>query len=117
MKQDIGLKVKYAIVGLVLGVILTSVYGFSMAGWVTEGTASDMSDTAVLAQQASICVAQFMMDPNREERMATFKELPSWNRREFITEGGWDKMPGQDVASSTVASACRDSLEDSVAMN
>ena len=43
MGKDIGLKIKFAIIGLVLGVIVTAVFGFSMAGWVTASTADTMT--------------------------------------------------------------------------
>jgi hypothetical protein len=37
--------------------------------------------------------------------------LSTWSRAGFIEKGGWDKMPGQEVAGSTVARACVDGLE------
>ena len=32
-------------------------------------------------------------------------------RAAFIEKGGWDKMPGEDTGSSTVARACASGLE------
>jgi hypothetical protein len=59
-----------------------------------------MTEEAVLASQAAICVAQFMKDPNHEEKLKELGELDSWKRAEFIEKGGWDKMPGQANAKN-----------------
>jgi hypothetical protein len=70
-----------------------------------------MTDEAVLASQAAICVAQFMKQPNPQEKLKEFEGLDSWKRAEFIEKGGWDKMPGQKEAGSSVARACAEGLE------
>jgi len=65
-----------------------------------------------LASQAAICVAQFMKQPNHEEKLKELKELDSWKRAEVIEKGGWDVMPGQEKAEDyAVARACADGLE------
>jgi hypothetical protein len=70
-----------------------------------------MTEEAVLASQAAICVAQFMKDPNYEEKFKEFRELSTYQRFEFIQKGGWDKMPGQEKAGYSVARPCADGLE------
>jgi hypothetical protein len=70
-----------------------------------------MTEEAVLASQAAICVAQFMKQPNHEETLKELGKLDSWKRAEFIEKGGWDKMPGQEKADYAVARACTDGLE------
>ncbi len=70
-----------------------------------------MTEEAVLASQAAVCVAQFMKDPNHEEKLKELGELDSWYRAEFIEKGGWDKMPGQEKADHYVARACAAGLE------
>jgi hypothetical protein len=70
-----------------------------------------MSEEAVLASQAAICVAQFMKEPNHEEKLKELGELDSWKRAEYIEKGGWDKMPGQKEADYAVSRACADGLE------
>ena len=82
-----------------------------MGGWTTAGTTKTMTEEAVLASQAAICVAQFIKDPNHEEKLKEFEELDSWKRAGFIEEGGWDRMPGQEKAADGVARACADGLE------
>jgi hypothetical protein len=87
------------------------IIGFAWGGWTTSGTTKKMSAEAVLASQAAICVAQFMKEPNYEEKLEEFEKLNRWTRTEFIEKGGWDKMPGQEKADNGVARACVDGLE------
>jgi hypothetical protein len=87
------------------------IIGFWWGGWLTGGTAQKMTDEAVLAGQAAICVAQFMKQPSHEEKLKEFEKVESWKRSEFIEKGGWDKMPGQEKAGSSVAQACVKGLE------
>ena len=70
-----------------------------------------MSEEAVLASQAAICVAQFMKESNHQEKLKELGELDRWKRAEFIEKGGWDKMPGQEKAGYLVSRACSDGLE------
>ena len=104
-------KVKYGIWGLIVGAIIAMIVGFVWGGWTTMGTAKTMSKEAVLASRAAICVAQFMKQPNHEEKLKEFMEISSWRRAEFIEKGGWDKMPGEEQAGPLVARACADGLE------
>jgi hypothetical protein len=62
-------KVKYGVWGLIAGAIIAMIIGFTWAGWATERTAVRMGEEAVLAARAAICVAQFMKDPNHEEKL------------------------------------------------
>ncbi|MBN2060538.1 MAG: hypothetical protein JW882_08995 [Deltaproteobacteria bacterium] len=87
------------------------IIGFAWGGWSTSGTTKKMTREAVLASQAAICVAQFMKQPNHEEKLKELGELDSWKRSEFIEKGGWDKMPGQNESDYGVARACADGLE------
>jgi hypothetical protein len=70
-----------------------------------------MTEEAVLASEAAICVAQFMKQPNHEEKLKELAALDSWKRPEFIEKGGWAIMPGQKKADYAVARACADGLE------
>ncbi len=102
-------KMKYGIWGFIIGAIIAMIVGFGWGGWMRTDTAQTMSDEAVLASQAAICVAQFMKQPNHEEKLKAF--MDSWEKSEFIEKGGWDKMPGQADAGSTVTRACVNGLE------
>src|SRR4030066_1337489 len=111
MKPETTKKIKFGVWGFICGAIVTMIIGFGWGGWTTKGTTQKMSDEAVLASQAAICVAQFMKQPNHEEKLKEFEAIDSWKRAEFIEKGGWDKMPGQQQADSSVAQACAKGLE------
>ena len=111
MKPETEGKFKYGGWGLVFGAVFAIIIGFAWGGWTTAGTTQTMTEEAVLASQAAICVAQFMKEPNHEEKLKDLAELDSWKRAEFIEKGGWDKMPGQEKADSGVARACSNGLE------
>ena len=111
MKPDKAAKVKYGVWGLICGAVIAMIIGFVWGGWTTAGTTKTMSGEAVLASQAAICVAQFMKQPNPEEKLKALGEVSSYQRAEIIEKGGWDKMPGQEKAGWAVARACADGLE------
>ena len=111
MKPETKGKVTFGVWGLIIGAVIAMIIGFAWGGWLTGGTAQQMSDEAVLASQAAICVAQFMKQPNHEEKLKELEKVESWKRSEFIEKGGWDKMPGQEKAGSYVAQACVKGLE------
>jgi predicted dienelactone hydrolase len=87
------------------------ILGFGWGGWTTASTAQAMTEKAVVASQAAICVAQFVKQPNHEKKLKELEEVSSWTRGDFIEKGGWDKMPGQEKADPEVARACADGLE------
>jgi hypothetical protein len=111
MKPETAGKVKYGVWGLICGAIIAMIIGFAWGGWSTKGTTQKTSDEAVLVSQAAICVAQFVKQPNHEEKLKELEKLDSYTRAEFIEKGGWDKMPGQEKANSSVAQACVKGLE------
>jgi predicted negative regulator of RcsB-dependent stress response len=111
MKTENASKIKYGVWGLICGAVIAMIIGFGWGGWTTAGTTQRMSDEAVLASQAAICVAQFMKEPNLEEKLKELEELNSWKRTEYIENGGWDKMPGQEKSGYGVARACSDGIE------
>jgi hypothetical protein len=111
MKPEAAAKIKYGVWGLICGAVIAMIIGFAWGGWTTAGTTQTMTKEAVLASQAAICVAQFVKQPNHEEKLKALEEVNSWQRAEAIEKGGWDKMPGQAKADSAVARACADGLE------
>ena len=110
MKPENSGKIKYGVWGLIVGGIVSMIIGFGWGGWTTAATTKTMTDDAVLASQAAICVAQFMKDTGYQEKLNELKEINSWSRDEFIEKGGWDKMPGQEKADYAVSRACADGL-------
>jgi hypothetical protein len=111
MKRETSGKIKFGVWGLVFGVAIAIIVGFGWGGWTTAGTTEKRSEAAVLASQTSICVAQFMNDPNHQEKLKEFGKLDTWRRSDFVEEGGWDKMPGQKEAGYAVAQACAAGLQ------
>ena len=111
MKLETEGKIKYGVWGLVVGAVIAMIIGFAWGGWTTSSTTKTMTEEAVLASQAAICVAQFMKEPNHEENLKELGKIDTWKRAEFIEKGGWDKMPGQEKADYAVSRACADGLE------
>ena len=106
MKPENAGKIKYGVWGLICGGIISIIVGFGWGGWTTAATTENMSAEAVLASQAAICVAQFVKQPNYEEKLKEIEKVSSWERDKFIEKGGWDKMPGQEKADYGVSRAC-----------
>jgi hypothetical protein len=90
------------------------IIGFGWGGWTTAGTTKTMTEEAILASKASICVAQFIKDPNYKEKFKEFEKLDSYgmnNRSDYVRKFGWDKMPGEEKADPDVATICAKGLE------
>ena len=111
MRAETACKIKYGIWSLILGAIVSMIIGFGWGGWTTAATTQKISEEAVLASQAAICVAQFVKEPEHEEKLKELDKVSSWDRDKFIEKGGWDKMPGQEKADYGVSRACVDGLE------
>ena len=110
MKPELQGRIKFGVWGLVCGAIVAIIIGFSWGGWSTASATKAVADEAVLASQAAICVAQFVADPNYQEKLKEIEALDSWKRAEFIKKGGWDKMPGQEKAGYDVSGSCADGI-------
>jgi hypothetical protein len=111
MKPESAAKIKYGVWGLICGAVIAMIIGFTWGGWTTIGTSRTQTKEAVLASQAAICVAQFMKQPNHDEKLKALEAVNSWERADAIEKGGWDRMPGQAKADYAVARACADGLE------
>ena len=111
MKPEIKSAVKPAIWGAVGGAVAAIIIGFAWGGWTTAGTTKRMTDEALLASRAAICVAQFMKQPNYQEKLKELEKVNFWDRYKAIEKGGWDKMPGQQEAIFNVSRACADGLD------
>lgn len=87
--------------------------GFTWGGWTTE-RATVMTDLAVRNAKAdlvaSICVHNFVNASNAHENLKALQEKSSWQRDDFITEGGWAKIAGIDGIITNAADACADQL-------
>ena len=105
-----GKEIRTFACGMAVGAILLLIVVFS-AGWVVTSSsalikAKAMAATAVMDRLAPISVAQFMLDPDKEERLDELKELDSWKRGEYVEKQGWATMPGEKTPDSIVAAEC-----------
>lgn len=110
MKEETLGKIKFGGWGIVGGAIVAMVIGFGWGGWSTAGTTDKISAEAVVASQAAICVAQFMSQPDHAEKLSELEEAGTWNKAQFIEKGGWNKMPGQESGTYSVARSCAENL-------
>jgi cytosine/uracil/thiamine/allantoin permease len=74
MKLETTAKIKYGIWGLIGGAVIAMILGFVWGGWTTAGTAHGMTQKAVVASQAAICVAQFVKQPNHAKKLKEFED-------------------------------------------
>ena len=105
--------IKPFVLGMGVGAVVLLIVIFA-TGWVVTSSsarakAEEMAKDAVLDRLAPICVAQFMQDPNREERLKELKKLDSYgkdNRSDYVKKQGWATMPGEKEPDSKVADEC-----------
>ena len=105
-KEDI----KTAALGGVAGAIALLIVIFA-TGWVVTSSsaremAEEMTEQAVVANLAPICVAQFSKSADGKTRLAELKALDSWKRSEFVETRGWATMPGSEKPATDVAGEC-----------
>ena len=96
---------------------MLAIVGFSSyGGWVTGSTAQDMADKAGTDASAmivaSLCVKKFAAAPDAVAQLAKLKEAKSWERDNFIEDGGWSSIDGIDGDVSGAADACAEQLAD-----
>ncbi len=78
MKPETAGKIKYGVWSLIFGAVIAMIIGFAWGGWSTAATTQKISEEAVLASHAAICVAQFMKEPNHEEKIKELEEVSSY---------------------------------------
>ena len=82
-------------------VVATMIVGFAWGGWVTGGTAEEMAEDAATQGRAEVaaalCVENFMQGADAGTQLASLKDTrSSWQRENFIEEGGWAVIAGQE---------------------
>ena len=98
-------------------VAATMVVGFTVGGWVTGGTAQEMTTNAAdRARQelaATVCVDRFSTASDARAQLISLKEITSsYRQRQFVEEGGWATMPGATSAERKAAALCAEQLAD-----
>jgi hypothetical protein len=111
MSPELYAKFTTGLLWFVSGACFAMFIGFMWGGWTTATTNQKMNDEAVLANQATICVAQFRTAADYKVKIKEFQAAEGYKRNEFVEKGGYDKMPGQETASWGVAGACVAGLE------
>lgn len=100
----------------VASVILTMIVGFSWGGWVTGGTATEVAEEA--AEQgraklaATVCVERFLAAPDAGAQLASLKDTSTWQRDDFVEEGGWVTLAGFEDPVAEAAELCAERLAD-----
>ena len=111
-----GDSLKRLLQGAALGAIATLIIGFYWGGWVTGGTANDMTarstKAALVAALSPICVDRFQHSAEATVNMAELKKVSSYQQGTFIEKGGWATMPGSSTVNSAVAEACANLLSN-----
>jgi hypothetical protein len=111
-----GDSVKRLLQGAAVGAVATMIIGFYWGGWVTGGTANDMTQrstkAAVVAALSPICVDRFQRSAEAAVNLVELKKVASYQQGSFIEKGGWATMPGSDASNSAVAGACANMLSN-----
>ncbi len=105
---------KPALGGALVGAIAAIAIGFSLGGWVTQGTserliASNMTDGVALAL-TPYCLEKSKNDPAVVNILADFKAAPAYSRRTFIEKTGWATPLGAQQPNTALATACGNEL-------
>ena len=107
-------KITLGLWGAVGGAIVLAIIGFVWGGWVTGGTAQEMAEemaeNAVVARLAPICVEQFKIDSEKDQKLIGLKKEDSWKRNDYVVKQGWATMPGEKKPDSTVAGKCAEMI-------
>ena len=96
--------------GAVAGAIAISIIGFNWAGWVTGGSARDMSEEVSVAAVAlaltPYCIQNSKDDPKSVAVMAELEEASSYQRRGVIEDAGWATPLGAENPDRDLAESC-----------
>lgn len=96
--------------------VLTMVVGFTVGGWVTGGTAADLSKNARRdgrAQLAAdVCVARFKDSAGFAADLVKLKAENSWSRDNFVVDAGWVTLAGISDPVAGAAELCAQTLSD-----
>ncbi|MFQ5574774.1 MAG: hypothetical protein ACE5E0_04015 [Terriglobia bacterium] len=103
-------KIRLGLLSALGGAIALAIIGFSWAGWVTAGTAQQMTLDAIVDRLAPICVAQFNQDPEKDQKLKELEETNSWERDAYVEKQGWATMPGEKESDSGVADKCANQI-------
>ena len=92
-------------------VAVALIVGFTWGGWVTGGTAQDMAqdagDKSRYELASTICADRFMAATDARAQLTALKAIDSsYRQRQFIDDGGWATMPGQEKGARQTSELC-----------
>jgi hypothetical protein len=98
-------------------VAVALVVGFTWGGWVTGGTAREMAqdagDQSRYELGSAICAERFMAAADASAQLTALKAIDSsYRQRQFIDDGGWSIMPGQDEGARQTSELCAELLDN-----
>ena len=99
-------KVKLVSAGVAAGAFVLAGVGFGWGGWVLPSKAEEMAQTAVIERLVPICVAQFLEDPQRKEKLVALEEADYMEQTSYLEKQGWATMPGAEEPNPAVAERC-----------
>ena len=109
---------KPALTGAGIGAIVLAIVGFSWGGWMTSGSAKDMSNkqstAAVAAVLTPYCVEMSKSDPKKADVLAELDAAAKFRRRGVIEEAGWATPLGAEKPDRALAEACQAALADEI---
>lgn len=92
----------------------TMILGFTVFGWTTGGSAARMAEQAADKARAElvaqVCVEKFAAEADAAAKLAALKEASSWERDDFIKDGGWATLIGMTDSVNGAADACAEKL-------
>ena len=105
-----------ALWGAVAGAIALAIVGFNWGGWVTGGTALEMSQktskSAVAEALTPYCVAASEADPLSVDIMAELDKASGYQKRGILEKTGWATPLGTDKVNRALAATCLLALEN-----
>lgn len=106
---------KPTLTGAGVGAIALAIVGFSWGGWVTGGSATEMSSKSSIAAVASAltpyCVLNSQNDPKSADVMAELERASTFQRRGIVEKAGWATPLGAEKPNRALAEACQIELK------
>ena len=97
-------------------VVATMIIGFTWGGWTTGGTAEEMAADAREQGRAqlaaNICVDRFLASPEVAVNLAALNDESSYQRDNFIDDGGWVTFAGMEEPIEGAAERCASQLAE-----
>lgn len=98
------------IAGAVVVVIVIFLSGFAVTAGSAQKQAEQMAREAVVDKLATICVAKFKKDPNKDQKLEKLKETASWDRVKYLQKQGWASVPGIKEPDYNACYECADRI-------